>query len=34
MEVISYTTARGNLAKTMHKVCVNHDPVIIYKKKQ
>ena len=29
MEAISYTTARGNLAKTMRQVCINHDPVII-----
>ena len=32
MEAISYTAARGNLAKTMHQVCVNHDPVIITRK--
>ncbi len=29
MQVISYTTARGNLAKTMTKVCQDHDPVVI-----
>jgi antitoxin YefM len=29
MHAISYTSARGNLAKTMKKVCENHDPVII-----
>lgn len=32
MEAISYTAARANLAKTMHQVCVNHDPVIITRK--
>ena len=32
MEAISYTSARGNLAKTMHKVCTDHDPVIITRK--
>lgn len=29
MRAISYTSARGNLAKTMKKVCEDHDPVII-----
>jgi antitoxin YefM len=29
MHSISYTSARGNLAKTMKQVCENHDPVII-----
>ncbi len=29
MEVISYTAARQNLAKTMEKVCKDHTPVII-----
>jgi len=33
MHAISYTSARGNLAKTMKKVCDNHDPVIITRKK-
>jgi antitoxin YefM len=33
MNAISYTSARGNLAKTMKKVCENHDPVIITRKK-
>ncbi len=32
MEAISYTAARGNLAATMHKVCINHDPIIITRK--
>ncbi len=29
MRAISYTAARSNLAKTMEKVCEDHDPVII-----
>ena len=29
METITYTSARGNLAKTMAKVCDDHSPVII-----
>jgi len=29
MEAISYTNARSNLAKTMEKVCEDHDAVII-----
>ena len=29
MDAISYTVARANLAKTMEKVCNDHDPVII-----
>jgi antitoxin YefM len=29
MTAISYTAARENLASTMDKVCLNHDPVII-----
>jgi antitoxin YefM len=33
MNAISYTSARGNLAKTMKKVCENHDPVIITRNK-
>ena len=32
MNVISYTRARGNLAKTMEKVCDDHAPVIITRK--
>ncbi len=32
MEAITYTAARGNLAKTMEKVCADHDPVIITRK--
>jgi antitoxin YefM len=29
MDAISYTTARANLAKTMDRVCDDHEPVII-----
>lgn len=29
MTAISYTAARGSLAKTMKKVCEDHDPVVI-----
>ena len=29
MDAISYTAARADLAKTMEKVCNDHDPVII-----
>lgn len=29
MRAISYTSVRSNLAKTMKKVCDDHDPVII-----
>ena len=29
MDSISYTAARANLAKTMDRVCENHEPVII-----
>lgn len=29
MNVISYTSARQQLSKTMEGVCQNHDPVII-----
>ncbi len=32
METITYTSARGNLAKTMAKVCNDHAPVIITRK--
>ena len=33
MDAISYTTARTNLAKTMERVCEDHTPVIITRKK-
>ncbi len=29
MDAISYTAARANLAKTMNKVCEDHEPLII-----
>ena len=32
METVTYTAARGNLAKTMKKVCDDHSPVIITRK--
>ena len=32
MQSISYTTARGNLAKTMEKVCQDHAPIAITRK--
>jgi len=34
MEAISYTNARRNLAKTMEKVCNDHDPVIITRRNE
>ncbi len=34
MEAISYTNARSNLAKTMEKVCENHDAVIITRRNE
>ena len=34
MDAISYTVARANLAKTMEKVCNDHDPVIITRKRE
>jgi antitoxin YefM len=33
MKAITYTHARSNLAGTMQKVCEDHDPVIITRKK-
>lgn len=32
MDTITYTSARGNLAKTMKRVCDDHSPVIITRK--
>lgn len=32
MDTITYTSARGNLAKTMQKVCDDHAPVVITRK--
>ncbi|MFK5927426.1 MAG: type II toxin-antitoxin system prevent-host-death family antitoxin [Desulfuromusa sp.] len=34
MEAISYTNARSNLAKTMEKVCEDHDAVIITRRNE
>lgn len=34
MKAISYTNARSNLAKTMEKVCEDHDPVIITRRNE
>ncbi len=34
MNAISYTVARANLAKTMERVCNDHDPVIITRKRE
>ena len=34
MHAMSYTEARQNLAKTMQKVCNDHDPVIITSKRE
>ena len=34
MDAISYTVARANLAKTMEKVCNDHHPVIITRKRE
>lgn len=33
MEAITYTNARQNLAKTMEKVCQDHSPIIVTRKK-
>lgn len=33
MEVITYTEARQNLAKTMDKVCEDHDTIVVTRKK-
>ncbi|MCP4697432.1 MAG: type II toxin-antitoxin system prevent-host-death family antitoxin [Gammaproteobacteria bacterium] len=34
MDAISYTAARADLAKTMEKVCNDHAPVIITRKRK
>ena len=34
MDAISYTNARSNLAKTMEKVCEDHDAVIITRRNE
>lgn len=33
MDAITYTNARQNLAKTMEKVCQDHSPIIVTRKK-
>jgi antitoxin YefM len=33
MKAISYTAARENLASTMDRVCSDHDPVVITRKR-
>jgi len=32
MKIVSYSAARANLAKTMEKVCEDHEPVVITRK--
>lgn len=32
MKAITYTSARGNLARTIQQVCEDHEPVIITRK--
>jgi len=34
METITYSSARSNLAKTMQRVCDNHEPVIITRQQE
>ena len=34
MDVMTYTSARANFAKTMNKVCEDHDAVIITRNKE
>ncbi|MEA3465093.1 MAG: type II toxin-antitoxin system prevent-host-death family antitoxin [Thermodesulfobacteriota bacterium] len=34
MDVISYTSARANFAKTMAQVCNDHSPIIITRKSE
>jgi len=34
METVSYSAARENLAQTMKKVCDDHEPVIITRKRE
>nr|VFK36889.1 MAG: antitoxin YefM [Candidatus Kentron sp. SD]VFK40517.1 MAG: antitoxin YefM [Candidatus Kentron sp. SD]VFK78366.1 MAG: antitoxin YefM [Candidatus Kentron sp. SD] len=34
MDAISYTVARANLSKTMERVCNDHDPMIITRKRE
>ncbi len=34
MDAITYTEARENLAKTIQRVCRDHDPVVITRKRE
>ena len=34
MKALSYTALRSNLAKTMEKVCDDHEPIIITRKSE
>jgi len=34
MKAISYTSARSNLAKTMERICDDHEPVVITRKNE
>ena len=34
MDAISYTAARANLSKTMERVCNDHAPIIITRKRE
>lgn len=34
MDVLSYTSARANLAKTMDRVCEDHEPLIITRNRE
>jgi len=34
MDAISYTAVRANLSKTMEKVCNDHAPIIITRKRE
>jgi antitoxin YefM len=34
MKALSYTALRNNLAKTMEKVCEDHDPIVITRKSE
>jgi len=34
MKVLSYTALRSTLAKTMEKVCNNHEPIVITRKNE
>ena len=34
MKAMSYTAARANLAKTMERICDDHEPVVITRKNE